>query len=155
MVDEHDTISRNYTHESDKTYKMSSGHHSTCEPHSDHTSEPSSDDPEKYLENEDNTSKMPIENAKEHQKYADRNQSQKPRGFLLSRIESLIRYSIFFWNSESTDFGLDVIDDRYNRAILCISRDHDATLRVLMIDNIASFRKRYIGNTSDKNTSLR
>ncbi len=72
VVDEHNTISRNYTHESDKTYKMGCRHHSSCEPYSEHTSEPSSDDPEKYLENKDNTSKVPIQHSKKSDKYADR-----------------------------------------------------------------------------------
>ncbi len=138
MIDEHDTISRDDSHEGNESDEMCRRHHSTCEPYSEHTSEPSSDDPEKYLEYEYDAAKMPIENHKKCQENPDRNHSQKSRGFFLSRIESFIRYSVFFRDSESTDFGFYIVDDRYNRSILCISRDHDATLRVLMIDNISS-----------------
>ncbi len=72
VVDEHDTISRYYSHESDESDKMSRRHDSSSEPYSDHPSEPSSDDPEKYLKYEYYASEVPIEDSKERDKYADR-----------------------------------------------------------------------------------
>ncbi len=155
MIYEHDTISRYYPHQSDESYEVSGRHDPPSEPDSDHPSEPSRDNPEKYLKHEDNTPKMPIENCKKCQKNPDRNQSEKSWRFFLSRVESLIGYSIFFRNSESADFGFYIIYNWYYGAILSISRDDYTTLRILMIDDIASFREGYIGDISDKYTPLR
>ncbi len=155
VVDEHDTISRYYSHESDESDKMSRRHDSSSEPYSDHPSEPSSDDPEKYLKYEYYASEVPIEDSKERDKYADRYDREESGWLFLSCIESFIGYPVFFRNTEGGNLGLDIIDDGYDRAILCISWDDDTTLGVLMIDDISSLRERYIGDTSDEYTPLR
>ena len=77
MVDEHDTISRYDTHESDKSYEVSRRYDSSCEPYSENTSEPSCDNTEEYLKDEDNVPEMPIEDTKESEKYTNRNKHEK------------------------------------------------------------------------------
>ncbi len=77
MIDEHNSISRDDSHKGDESDEMSCGHHATCEPYSDHTSEPSCDDPEKYLEYQYHTSKVPIQHSKKSDKYADGYDSEK------------------------------------------------------------------------------
>lgn len=77
VVDEHNAISRNYTHESDEADEMSGRHNSSRQPDSDHPPEPSCDDPEKYLEYQYYASKVPIEHSKESNEYADRYDREK------------------------------------------------------------------------------
>lgn len=71
VVDEHDTISGYDTHQSNESDEVSRRHHSSRQPDSDHPSEPSCDDPEKYLEYQYYTPKMPIQHSKKSDKYAD------------------------------------------------------------------------------------
>lgn len=77
VIDEHDTISGYDTHQSDEADEMSSRHDASSEPDSDHPSEPSCNDPEKYLEYQNYTSEVPVEYSKKSNQYADRYDSEK------------------------------------------------------------------------------
>ena len=148
VIDEHDSIAWDDTHKGDEAHQMSCRYDSSCEPYSENPSEPSRDNPEKYLKDEDDAPKVPIEDSKKSEKYSNRDEHEKFGWFLLGRVESLIRDPISCWNIEFFYFYLYIIYDIDYRSIFRISWYDDTSRWILMIDYISRLPEFYICDIS-------